>query len=242
MSTQLQWLDDEDLAFPDPASALPSPNGLLAVGGDLRPERLLRAYQAGIFPWFEADQPILWWSPNPRMVLFPAELHLSRSMQKFLRRHPWRISSDSAFDAVVAACAGVRAGSDGTWITPAMAEAYGALHRAGHAHSVEVWEGEQLVGGLYGIAMGRVFFGESMFSQRSNASKLALADLAGKLQEAGYRLIDCQVANPHLASLGARNISRQQFCSLLPGREEIGRVADWPYNRTNPPSSAVAKL
>src|SRR5690606_11440006 len=132
----------------------------------------------GIFPWFEADQPILWWSPNPRMVLFPAELHLSRSMQKFLRRHPWRISSDSAFDAVVAACAGVRAGSDGTWITPAMAEAYGALHRAGHAHSVEVWEGEQLVGGLYGIAMGRVFFGESMFSQRSNASKLALADLA----------------------------------------------------------------
>lgn len=240
MSAQLQWLDAEDLAFPDLASALPSPNGLLAVGGDLRPERLLRAYQAGIFPWFEAGQPILWWSPDPRMVLFPAELHLSRSMQKFLRAHSWRISSDTAFEAVIAACAGARAGSDGTWITPAMAEAYGALHRAGHAHSVEVWEGEQLVGGLYGIAMGKVFFGESMFSRRSNASKLALADLAGKLLVAGYRLIDCQVANPHLASLGAREISRQEFGSLLPAPEDIGRVAAWPYNGANPPSSAVA--
>lgn len=229
MNKPLPWLDPHELWFPDPATALRQPNGLLAAGGDLRPERLLLAYQLGIFPWFEADQPPLWWSPDPRMVLVPAEIHISRSMRKFLRRHPYTLRSDSAFGAVMALCASTR--SEGTWITDSMLGAYEALHQLGHAHSVEVWEGDELVGGLYGVAMGQVFFGESMFSLRPNVSKLALIDLAARLPQAGYQLIDCQVANPHLLSLGARNMARSRFRQLLPTAQDIGKVAPWPYNK-----------
>src|SRR5690606_33532765 len=152
-----------------------------AVGGDLRPERLLRAYQAGIFPWFEEDQPILWWSPDPRMVLFPHEVHVSHSMRRFLRKSSWRVRSDTAFEAVIRACAGEREGSHGTWLTETMIAAYLALHHVGHAHSVEVWDEGELVGGLYGIAMGGVFFGESMFRRRSNASNRALRHQSAQL-------------------------------------------------------------
>ncbi|MGA0806833.1 MAG: leucyl/phenylalanyl-tRNA--protein transferase [Pseudohongiellaceae bacterium] len=235
MAAPLPWLDEEDLWFPDPATALAEPNGLLAVGGDLRPERLLQAYQRGIFPWFEEDQPPLWWSPDPRMVLFPAELHVSRSMRKVLRQHPYRICSDHDFAGVMRACAGARHGSTGTWISPAMVQAYGQLYQLGHAHSVEVWENDTLVGGLYGIAMGQVFFGESMFSLRPNTSKLALCDLAARLPGAGFRIIDCQVANPHLATLGARNISRSEFRRWLPAPGDIGGHAAWPYNSSSSP-------
>jgi len=230
MSAPLPWLDEDDLWFPDPATALAQPNGLLAAGGDLRPERLLQAYQLGIFPWFEEDQPPLWWSPDPRMVLFPADIHVSRSMRKFLRRHPYTIRSDCDFPGVMRACAGERRGSNGTWISAAMLQAYTRLHELGHAHSVEVWEGTTLVGGLYGIAMGQMFFGESMFSHRPDVSKLALIDLAARLPEAGYRLIDCQVANPHLESLGARTIPRSEFRRWLPAPADIGRCGAWPYN------------
>ena len=235
MTAPLPWLDEDDLWFPDPATALAQPNGLLAVGGDLRPERLLQAYQLGIFPWFEEDQPPLWWSPDPRMVLFPHEIHVSHSMRKFLRRHPYRVRSDHAFRAVMQACAGERRGSQGTWISAAMLDAYCRLHELGHAHSVEVWEADVLVGGLYGIAMGQVFFGESMFSHRPNVSKLALIDLAQRLPGAGYRLIDCQVANPHLASLGARNITRSEFRRWLPAPADVGRHAPWSYNSPSTP-------
>jgi leucyl/phenylalanyl-tRNA---protein transferase len=230
MPGDLQWLDDEELWFPDPATALEHPNGLLAIGGDLRPERLLLAYQLGIFPWFDSEQPPLWWSPDPRMVLFPGELHISRSMRRFLGTHHYRISSDRDFAGVMQACASTRKGSEGTWITAAMLDAYGKLHQLGHAHSVEVWEENTLVGGLYGIALGQVFFGESMFSRRPNVSKLAFIDLVGKLGETGYLMIDCQVANPHLASLGARNISRKAFAAYLPRPADIGRASAWPYN------------
>lgn len=230
MPAPLPWLDEDDLWFPDPATALKEPNGLLAVGGDLQPQRLLKAYQLGIFPWFEADQPPLWWSPDPRMVLFPAEIHISRSMRTFLRKHPYSLTSDQDFAGVMRACAGERRGSTGTWISDAMLEAYTRLHELGHAHSVEVWEGAALVGGIYGVAMGKVFFGESMFSHRPNVSKLALMDLAARLPEAGYGIIDCQVANPHLESLGARNIPRSEFRQWLPAVADIGRCGAWPYN------------
>jgi len=235
MSAPLPWLDEEDFWFPDPATALSDPNGLLAAGGDLRPQRLLQAYQRGIFPWFEDGQPPLWWSPDPRMVLFPDEVHTSRSMRRFQRQHPYQIRSDTAFSAVVRGCADERRGSTGTWITDSMLQAYQQLHALGHAHSVEVWEDSTLVGGVYGIALGRIFFGESMFSHRPNVSKLALIDLAQRLLASGYQVIDCQVANPHLESLGARNISRNMFRQLLPVHDDIGRCAPWPYNTASSP-------
>ena len=231
MTALLPWLDEESLVFPDPAGALRYPNGLLAAGGDLSPERLLHAYQAGIFPWFEAGQPPLWWSPDPRMVLFPAELHVSHSMEKILRRKRFTVKSDTVFASVMAECAAPRPDSQGTWITTGMQQAYGRLHELGHAHSVEVWVDGELAGGLYGIAMKGVFFGESMFSRRPNMSKIAFVDLVRTLGAAGYGLIDCQVANPHLESLGARNIPREEFLTLLPCATEIGTVAPWPYNK-----------
>lgn len=228
MQAPLPWLDRDSLAFPDPATALRVPNGLLAAGGDLRPERLLRAYQLGIFPWFDASQPPLWWTPDPRMVLFPDELHVSRSMRKLLAQTDLRVSSDTDFAAIVAACAEPRPGANGTWITPGMQQAYQALSELGYAHSVEVWDGPELVGGLYGIAMGEVFFGESMFSRISNASKLAFVRLVRALAAGGYRLIDCQVANPHLESLGARNIPRREFMRYLPGGTQVPKPPHWP--------------
>jgi len=201
--------------FPDPALAETEPNGLLAVGGDLSPQRLRNAYRLGIFPWFSAGQPILWWSPDPRLVLFPDRLRISRSLRKTLRRGAFTVSLDRAFGAVIRACAAPRADADGTWIVPEMARAYQRLHSLGLAHSAEVWRDGELVGGLYGVAIGRAFFGESMFSRASDASKVALAHLVRCSAAWGFALIDCQVYTPHLASLGAVEIPRAEFLQRL---------------------------
>lgn len=204
----------QELIFPP--VALAEPNGLLAVGGDLSPRRLLLAYGSGIFPWYSRGEPILWWSPDPRMVLKPAWLHLSRSLRKGLRRADFRLTMDHAFDEVMAAC-GVadRPGQEGTWITPAMRRAYGELHRLGYAHSVEAWQGEALVGGLYGVALGGCFYGESMFHHVSDASKAAFVHLMEWLPERGFTLVDCQMNTHHLARFGAREVSREAFLADL---------------------------
>jgi leucyl/phenylalanyl-tRNA--protein transferase len=211
------WIDSSaaGVQFPDVSLALDEPNGLLAVGGDLRVERLLAAYRHGIFPWYNDDQPILWWSPDPRAVLFPEHLKVSRSLKKTLRNHPFRITADQAFAQVMAACGGPRRDANGTWITPAIKQAYGRLHDMGIAHSVESWQGDELVGGLYGVAIGRVFFGESMFSRVTDASKVAFVYAVRQLQRWGYELIDCQVRTEHLVSLGAETIPRTEFTRLL---------------------------
>jgi leucyl/phenylalanyl-tRNA--protein transferase len=201
--------------FPDPALAETEPNGLLAMGGDLSPDRLRNAYRAGIFPWYGEGQPILWWSPDPRLVLFPDRLHVSRSLRRTLRRGELRVSVDRDFAAVIGACAAPRPAADGTWILPEMAQAYGRLHALGLAHSAECWRGEELVGGLYGVAIGRAFFGESMFSRATDASKVALVHLVRSLSEWGCALVDCQVYTPHLASLGAVEIPRPEFLQRL---------------------------
>jgi leucyl/phenylalanyl-tRNA--protein transferase len=207
--------------------------GLLAVGGDLSIERLVLAYSQGIFPWYAEDDPILWWSPDPRLVLYPAELHISRSLRKVLRHGDFDITLDRAFSQVIHACAGNR-GPDhpGTWIVPEMIAAYEALHAAGLAHSVEAWAGDTLAGGLYGVSLGGVFFGESMFAQISNASKVALVRLVEGLQRAGFKLIDCQVTTAHLMRFGAREITRSQFIKELqralkrPTRKGTWRFSD----------------
>ncbi len=214
--TRIAWLDtgDPPEAFPPVAQALREPPGLLAAGGDLSPERLAAAYARGIFPWYSEGEPILWWSPDPREVLFPAEFHRSRSLLRTLRRQQLRLTRDAAFAEVVAACAATRA-ARGTWITPEMQSAYLELHRRGSAHSVEAWMGEELAGGLYGVRTGRVFSGESMFSRRDDASKAALAWLADWCPDAGIELIDCQMPSAHLRSLGSRPISRVQYLEFL---------------------------
>jgi leucyl/phenylalanyl-tRNA--protein transferase len=201
------------IAFPPVDHAVRS--GLLAVGGDLSADRLLAAYRAGIFPWYSGSQPILWWAPDPRFVLFPEDLHVSRSMRQFLKKGTVRITFDRSFGEVIAACQRSRPNQDGTWITPEMQEAYIGLHDLGYAHSVEVWEGEKLAGGLYGVSLGRAFFGESMFSALPNASKAALIILVSRLETMGFDLIDCQVESAHLAGLGARSIPRRDFCAIL---------------------------
>lgn len=227
--SSLPWLNEEDFEFPDPDSALLEPNGLLAAGGSLEPQRLLEAYCKGIFPWYEQTQPILWWTPDPRMVLFPDELHISRSLARTLKNHALRLTSDSVFRDVVIACAGKRPYSDSTWITNDMVDAYCTLHDLGIAHSMEVWEGDELVGGLYGLAIGPVFFGESMFSRRDNASKIAFVSLVQKLAKLDYHLIDCQVSSPFLASFGAREIPRREFMTWLPVDADYGRNRQhWP--------------
>lgn len=197
--------------FPDPRTALIEPNGLLAFGGDLSPERLCAAYAKGIFPWFNDGQPILWWSPDPRCVFQTESLWPNRSLRRAIADRLWSVTIDRAFGDVMAACAGPRHGESGTWISTAMIDAYTALHERGHAHSVEVWDGEQLVGGVYGVATGRLFCGESMFSARSGGSKLALCALAGLLRQWDFPLIDAQVSNPHLLGLGAVEIPRKAF-------------------------------
>ncbi len=215
----LRWIRPEDPpeAFPDPALALSDPDGLLAVGGDLSPARLLHAYRHGIFPWYHGDQPILWWSPDPRAVLFPKDMHISRSLRRRMAHGGYGATFDTTFDSVMAACADTRPGQPegGTWISPAMQSAYGELHRLGAAHSVEIWMEGELAGGLYGIALGQVFFGESMFSRRTDASKLALVHLARQLDAWDYALIDCQVHSDHLASLGSTLLPRRDFLALL---------------------------
>lgn len=210
---------DKTLAFPPVSRA--SKEGFIAIGGDLSPERLMLAYRNGIFPWFDKDSPILWWSPDPRMVLFPEELKISKSMRKILDREIFTVTFDRDFRSVIRACAEIkRTGQDDTWITDDMIEAYCHLHALGHAKSVEVWQGDTLAGGLYGVDLGNVFCGESMFSRISNASKAGFITLTEKLKKENYKLIDCQVYTSHLASLGAREISRGAFIRIL--KEENG--------------------
>jgi leucyl/phenylalanyl-tRNA---protein transferase len=205
----------KSLRFPpvDQATA----EGLLAVGGDLRPERLLEAYRHGIFPWYNDDQPILWWSPDPRAVLFPARLHVPRSLEKLIRRRHFAVTFDRCFRDVMIQCAGPRPQypEGGTWITPAMTEAYTTLHDMGYAHSVETWEGDRLVGGLYGVALGGAFFAESMFTRVDNASKVALVSLVRQLHAWGFRIMDCQQSSPHVIRFGAEEIPRQEFLRRL---------------------------
>ena len=210
----IPWLRG-DTPFPPVSKALQSPNGLLCAGGDLSPERIVEAYSRGIFPWFSEGDPILWWSPDPRMVLFPAELKVSRSLRKALARGDYETRFDTAFREVMQACAQPRNGQGGTWIVPEMVDAYTQLHERGLAHSVESWLDGELVGGLYGVALGKVFFGESMFARAPDASKVALVKLVQRLAADGYRVIDCQQATAHLASLGAREIPRKEFAQLV---------------------------
>jgi leucyl/phenylalanyl-tRNA---protein transferase len=224
----IPWLrpGDPPDAFPPLEAALTDPDGLLCVGGDLSPARLLAAYRRGIFPWFSEGQPILWWSPDPRTVLYPGEFKLSRSLARTIRNRGLVVTVDSAFAAVTEHCADVRLRPEGTWISPQMRAAYQRLHELGHAHSYETWDGDRLVGGLYGVALGRVFFGESMFSLERDASKVALAALVRTMIERDGGLIDCQVASAHLASLGARAIPRQQFlrelAAAIPAAQDAG--------------------
>ena len=223
----LTWLQRDNLSFPPLNKALHEPNGLLAAGGDLHPERLIQAYRHGCFPWYQDGQPILWWSPDPRTVLLPDELHVSRSLNKCLRQQQFQVSFDRDFSAVIQGCAAPRDYADGTWITNPMQAAYLELHQRGLAHSVEVWQDQQLVGGLYGLAMGRLFFGESMFSRTDNASKVGFVTLVQHLKKWGFVLIDCQMPTQHLQSLGARSISRSAFADYLRHNLDQANTADW---------------
>ena len=236
----IPWLHGND-PFPPLHQASSEYNGLLAAGGDLSVTRLLAAYRHGIFPWFNPDEPILWWSPDPRMVLFPAEFKRTRSLRKRLAKPDYSVRVDTAFERVIRACAAPREGAGGTWISEEMIAAYCALHQAGYAHSIETWmrnddftesseqpaNSEQLAGGLYGVAIGRVFYGESMFMRKTDASKIALSHLADWLQQHDFGVIDCQMNTPHLASLGAREIPRTQFAELLDQYADRSGLADW---------------
>ena len=211
----IPWLESAE-SFPPLELALREPSGLLCAGGDLTPQRLVLAYLNGIFPWYSPGEPILWWSPDPRMVLFPAEFRISRSLSKTLRKGNYRVRLDTRFKAVIRACARTpRKDQPGTWITPEIQAAYCKLHELGYAHSVETWVDETLVGGLYGIAIGKMFYGESMFAHATDASKIAIAHLVRFLEERGFGMIDCQMNTPHLASLGAREIPREEFIDRL---------------------------
>ncbi|MCG6969671.1 MAG: leucyl/phenylalanyl-tRNA--protein transferase [Gammaproteobacteria bacterium] len=211
------WIDPNDTTyrFPDVSLALNEPDGLLAIGGSLNPQRLVSAYRHGIFPWYNEDQPILWWSPDPRAVLFPRKLHVSRSLRKTLSKNPFVVTMDKAFSQVINACSAPRPTQQGTWISPEMKAAYLKMHALGHAHSVECWQDHELVGGLYGLAFGKVFFGESMFSRVTDASKVAFVHFVQQLQSWGFLMIDCQVESEHLISLGAELIPRAQFVHML---------------------------
>lgn len=212
----IPWLRRND-PFPPVSRALAEPNGLLCAGGDLSVSRLLEAYRHGIFPWFSGDEPILWWSPNPRMVLYTGQLKVSRSLDKNARNKGYEVRVDTAFSEVLAGCAGPRRGESGTWLGTPMRRAYLALHRAGYAHSFETWKDGALVGGLYGVAVGRMFYGESMFSRATDASKVALVGLVAALRQRGFPLIDCQMRTSLLASLGACEIDRADFSRTLSG-------------------------
>jgi len=230
------WINSRsnNLEFPDVNLALSEPDGLLAIGGDLKPQRLLAAYRQGIFPWYNEGQPILWWAPNPRAVLFPQQLKISRSLRKTLRKQPFTVTLNQVFTDVIEACSRPRdyETQPGTWITNEMRRAYQQLHKQGYAHSVECWHDGQLVGGLYGVAIGRVFFGESMFTRRSDASKVAFITLAQQLMHWGFGVIDCQIHSQHLESLGAETIHREQFTDLL--NTFCGQPAPvWQFESTN---------
>lgn len=236
------WIDprDKTFDFPDVRLALKEPDGLLAIGGDLSPDRLAAAYRHGIFPWFNHDQPILWWSPDPRAVLFPDQLKVSRSLRKTLRKSPFTVTADRAFSEVIEACSGPRdndlnsngENESGTWITEEMKLAYKQFHDAGFAHSVECWSDDELVGGLYGVAIGQVFFGESMFTRQTDASKVAFVYLVKQLVQWGFRLIDCQIYSSHLESLGAESISREKFTQLLNQYcEQPGKSGHWQIDK-----------
>lgn len=214
---RVTWLNagDPPERFPPVSNALREPDGLLAAGGDLAPERLLYAYAHGIFPWYDEGQPLLWWSPDPRCVFFRDDFHVSRRLQRTLRRTTAEIRINSAFHDVILACAGPRKSEQGTWITPAMIAAYEDLNKQGWAHSIEVWQENELIGGLYGLCIGRAFFGESMFSKVPDASKLALLYLSNRLQNGDFELLDCQVSSGHLLRLGARMVPRTEFLSRL---------------------------
>lgn len=243
MPIELPWLDADPAApFPPTASARRDPDGLLAAGGDLSPTRLLNAYRQGIFPWYSQGQPILWWSPDPRIVFRTDALHLSTRFRRSLRASRWTVRADTAFDRVIDACARIRRrGQDGTWITPGMRDAYNAMHRLGHAHSVEVFDDDLLVGGIYGIAIGRMFFGESMFSARPNGSRLALAGLARLLAGWGWPLLDAQVDNPHLRLLGVRTLARPAFAAALAALvDQPGRIGSWADALPGVPVASLA--
>lgn len=234
---RLHWLDPRDprQTFPPAHLAMRNPNGLLAIGGDLKPERLVQAYSQGIFPWFNPNEPILWWCPDPRAIFEPGGVHLSRSLQRTLRRGEFALSLDRAFDAVLDGCAAPRTGSHGTWLGTEMKRAYTQLFERGLCHSVEVWRHGTLIGGLYGVALGQAFFGESMFSRETDASKIALSQLAHQLDAWGYTLIDCQIASPHLQRMGALTLPRERF--LLRLREAInapGRTGRWQFDLSLP--------
>lgn len=214
LKSRTMYFLSRELYFPPVENA--SPEGIIAIGGDLSPERLILAYRNGIFPWFEDDEPILWWSPEERMVLFPNELKISKSMRNIINRGIFRVTFNTCFRDVIANCRSIkRDGQPGTWITQEMVEAYCTLHKLGYAKSVEVWQDDELVGGLYGIDLGHIFCGESMFSKTSNASKFAFIALVKQLQLANYKLLDCQVHNDHLESLGAREIDREDFLAIV---------------------------
>lgn len=232
-------LDPQDReSFPDPRLALDDPNGLLAIGGDLSPLRLQNAYRRGIFPWFSIGDPILWWSPDPRTLLFPAQIRISHSLRKRLRRGDFSVTMDRDFEGVIHGCAQPRDEQGGTWLVPQMIAAYLALHAHGLAHSVEVWRQGELVGGLYGVAIGRAFFGESMFSRVSDASKIALAHLCRKLVDWEFGLIDCQMRTNHLLSMGATEIARRDFIVLLNHYCQLpGRDVSWDEAGDEPATS-----
>lgn len=231
--SRIPWIapDDHTSPFPDVETALREPNGLVAIGGPLSPERLERAYRCGIFPWFSEDQPVLWWSPDPRAILYPWGLHISRSLRKRLQHYDYQVSMDRQFQAVIQACAAPRRDQQGTWITPGMMLAYLELNRHGIAHSVEVWCEDALIGGLYGISLGSAFFGESMFSKATDASKFALVWLAAQLDAWGFDFIDCQMPTPHLIALGAIEIPRRQFIRKLDSAlAHPTRLGPWKFS------------
>ncbi len=223
---QIPLLDPDQPRFPNPADALTEPDGLLAAGGNLRPNTLLNAYRRGVFPWYQDGDPILWWSPATRCVIDPLTLHCSKSLRKSLRRKDYQVTVDAAFDQVIHGCSEPREDDGGTWITDEMIAAYIELHRLGQAHSLEVWHNQQLVGGLYGIAVGGLFCGESMFSRRTDSSKIAMAHLCRWGLQSGIELIDCQLVNPHLLSLGAQSVKRGEFLKQLVRLRE--QHSPWP--------------
>lgn len=231
------YMLNSELVFPDPQKA--NPDGLLAVGGDLTPTRLLLAYESGIFPWFSPPDPLLWWSPDPRCVIFTDKVKVSKSMRNVLNRNEFEITYDQDFLGVMSGCRSVeRPGQDGTWITSEILEAYSNLHDLGMAHSVEAWYNGELVGGLYGVSIGKMFCGESMFANRSNASKVALIHLCRRLSSWGFELIDCQIYNDHLGSMGAEHISRAEFLKKLDlALEKDSIIGNWGELNTQPKES-----